>query len=155
MPWSKEKDAEYKRKLRAKNRAAGLCNCGNKLDNHTKTCTKCKEAVKRSIAKNRAKKLCLCGRKPSGKNRMCDRCLTWNRKRNFRNKRNGLCKCGGKKEYWWVAKCEKCKAYNKRYRDKIGNSLKSLYRPATEEEKRRYGGKSARKILKEYYDILY
>lgn len=155
MARNKATDAAWRREKSRKNKALGLCACGGKLESKLKRCKKCRDASKRSIEKNKLRGFCLCGRKTFEGKKYCERCLRWYRERTIRKKAMGLCRCGRTLKYYWMSKCQKCLDAGKVYRERTARKVKKLYRPATEEEKRKYGGKSANKILKEYYDFLY
>jgi hypothetical protein len=84
---------------------------------------------------------------------MCARCLEWYRKRRERHYFDGLCKCGKEPAPGYM-KCPECLNYNTEYRRKLSARLKNLYRPATEEEKRKYAGITGEMVLKAYFSLF-
>ena len=105
--------------------------------------------------KNRNKGLCQCGKTPSGSNKCCDGCLTKHKIKTAKNKARGLCSCGKKTKYWWSNTCIRCLINSAKNYKKKSRKTRTLYRPATKEEIKKYGGKSEKEILDSYYNLLY
>jgi hypothetical protein len=131
----------------------GFCSCG-RIITTGKTCEYCRKRLRDRYKKFSDDNRCGCGN-PVKQEKLCDACRTKRNIKRKKNRANGLCRCGNKPTHWTMKMCKACLDINARSYKKRAAIHKKLFRPATKEEKKKYGGISGEKIIKMYTDIFY
>lgn len=133
--------------INKKRKLNGLCSCGKKTTGGKKTCDSCLKKRKIKIYSHKKNGLCWCGNVLEKGYKTCYRCRVRDNKYQRKNVENGLCRCGNKRTYWWKTTCTTCLKRTKQWHIALNKRCKKLYRPATKEEIKKYGGKGRIAIL--------
>lgn len=104
----------YKAKCayQARQREAGLCQCGKETAEGKSTCEACLATKEKRRLKKRSEGLCSCGRKAISGKKLCKSCADskrkWQKKTHGMNRQNGLCRCG-QKPLPGTKRCQRCR----------------------------------------------